>query len=290
MGLNSIYEITQTSYKAPPTELEVAGTFPAFQHELDRLKSLLIERHTRGQATTFYKFGDGDYYFLKQKPVGSAKPGVRAISKKLSKESINEFRNGAQNCDFYMCELISQNQKRFRKVIDRQIDFPAEFVYGLMASRWLLKTFSSKIGLIGADLKLDLVRALTEYNEVRMYYHNERFANYIRIPQKFACDDPKSVRESIRDQLSSATATVFLVGIGHLKSAILHELPRIKPAVYIDVGTGIDALAGIIDSERPYFGSWKNFRIPDPKLYAEIDFLRFDHQNIEVLAPLNQHD
>lgn len=289
MGLNNVFKISQSSYKHPPSELEVVETFPDFQHELDRFKSLLIERHTRGQTTTFYKFGDGDYYFLKQKQVGSAKPGARAISKKLSKESINEFRNGAQNCDFYMCELISRNQKRFRKVVDRQIDFPAEFVYGLMACRWLLETFSGRIGIIGADLKLDVIKALIEYNEVKKYYQNECFTDYVKIPQKFACDDLEAVRKSIRDQLSSATATVFLVGVGHLKSAILHELPRIHPALYIDVGSGIDALAGVIDTRRPYFGSWQNFQLPDPKIYEKIDFLDFDYQNISVLTLPDQH-
>jgi len=289
VSLNITFSFPGTLYKNPPSDLEVAKTYPGFQNELDRFKSLLVVRNERRQATSFYKFGDGDYYFLKQKQVGSAKPGVRALSKKLPRKSINTYREGAQNCDFYMCEIDSSNRKRFRKVISRQLDFPAEFVYGLMASRWLLKTFSNRIGIIGADLKLDIIKALINYEEVKKYYFNDSFVDYIKIPQKFACDDLNLVRTSIHNQLSSATATVFLVGVGHLKSAILHELPSIHPALYIDVGSGIDALAGIIDTNRPYFGSWQNFQIPDQSFYNGIDYLNFDFENIHVLNSLNQN-
>lgn len=289
MSIDITFAFPETSYKQPPSNLEVAKTYPGFQYDLDHFKTLLVDRHERRQATSFYKFGDGDYYFLKQKQVGSAKPGVRALSKKLSRKSINEYREGAQNCDFYMCEIDSLNRRRFRKVISRQLDFPAEFVYGLMASRWLLRSFSNRIGIIGADLKLDIIKALINYEEVKKYYFNDSFIDYIKIPQKFACDDLKLVRASLRDQLSSSTATVFLVGVGHLKSAILHELPRIHPALYIDVGSGIDALAGIIDTNRPYFGSWQNFQIPDQSFYHDIDYLNFDFQNIHVLNSLDQN-
>lgn len=38
-------------------------------------------------------------------------------------------------------------------------------------------------------------------------------------------------------------------------------MKKYKNAVYIVIGSGIDAYAGIQDNERPYMGDWINFRI-----------------------------
>ena len=61
-------------------------TYPEFQKKLEEFKKLLVELVKNNESKTFYKFGDGDYYFLKKMPVGSATPGRRALSK--SYESI----------------------------------------------------------------------------------------------------------------------------------------------------------------------------------------------------------
>jgi hypothetical protein len=40
-------------------------------------------------------------------------------------------------------------------------------------------------------------------------------------------------------------------------------IPRIRyfsDAVVIDIGAGIDALAGVISQDRPYFADWINFK------------------------------
>ena len=73
-----------------------------------------------------------------------------------------------------------------------------------------------------------------------------------------------------------------MVGIGHLKSGVLGELKKYKEAIYIDVGSGIDALAGIIDTERPYFGDWTNFQLEDFD-YSRMDYLRFNGKNIKII-------
>ena len=56
-------------------------TYPNFQENLERFKSLLVGLVDNGDSKTFYKFGDGDYFFLKKQGVGSASPGRRALSK-----------------------------------------------------------------------------------------------------------------------------------------------------------------------------------------------------------------
>ena len=39
-------------------------TYPQFQEELEEFKDLLKKLVDLNQSRTFYKFGDGDYYFL----------------------------------------------------------------------------------------------------------------------------------------------------------------------------------------------------------------------------------
>jgi hypothetical protein len=43
-------------------------------------------------------------------------------------------------------------------------------------------------------------------------------------------------------------------------------------AVFIDVGCGISALAGLVSNTRPYFDDWINFRLKD-----------FDYSSVDVV-------
>ena len=38
----------------------------------------------------------------------------------------------------------------------------------------------------------------------------------------------------------------------------------------MSIGSGVDAIAGVIDIYRPYFGDWKNYRIKNLSLYEKI--------------------
>ena len=69
----------------------------------------------------------------------------------------------------------------------------------------------------------------------------------------------------------------FLMGIGHVKSGIVSQLNKYKNAIYLDVGSSIDALAGIIDIHRPYFGDWTNYKLKNYD-YSKIDFLKYKGQ------------
>ena len=131
-------------------------TYPQFQEELEEFKDLLKKLVDLNQSRTFYKFGDGDYYFLNKIPTGSATPGRRALSKSYDEIDHDAFVKGAQECDYYTCEIYPENRVNYLDVIQREIDFPAEFGYGLVTNKWLLKTFAGQIGLIGAGSKLNL--------------------------------------------------------------------------------------------------------------------------------------
>jgi hypothetical protein len=120
------------------------------------------------------------------------------------------------------------------------------------------------------------------YDEYKEYLGLDNFTDYIHYPQKYACDDINLVEEFVGAQLKESQSNIFLVGIGHSKSGILHKLKKYKDAVYMDVGAGIDNIAGCINIRRPYAGDWTNYRIKDYD-YSRIDYLRYSGEGKEVI-------
>ena len=250
--------------------------FPKFQEKLEEFKSLLVDLVDKGESKTFYKFGDGDYYFLQKKSVGSATPGKRALGKPYEEIDHEAFVRGAQLCDYYTCEIYPENRVNFSEVIHRRIDYPAEFGYGLVTNKWLLQRFAGNIGLIGAGLKLNIIENLMEAPQYQDYLGLEKFEDYISLPQRFACDDLEATEKMVASQLVKSTSKIFLMGMGHVKSGLIPRLKKYRNAVFLDVGASIDALAGIIDVDRPYAGDWTNYQIDDVQLYKGIDFLAYE--------------
>ena len=251
------------------------ATYPGFQQGYEAFKELIVERVAWRQAWTLYKFGYGDYLFLNRRSEGSATVGLRALSKSYEQIDHHLFVEGAGRCDAYACEILPDHVDCFREVFGRAMDFPAEYCYAAMASRWVFRTFPDAIGLIGADCKMRLINRLADCEDYRRYLGIERFTDLVSVPQRFACDDLLATERQVARQLENARARLFLVGIGHVKSGLLHRLKRYSDAVFLDVGQGIDALAGIIDTEKPFFGGWRNFSVEAPSLYAELDYLSY---------------
>ena len=251
------------------------NTYPNFQNEYEKFKIILGELVNRKESKTFYKFGDGDYFTLKKLEVGSATPGRRDISKSYNEINNREFIDGVLPNDYITVEIYPRNRKFFKEIFpERKIDYPSEYIYGLLPNKWFLRTFKGKIGLIGAKEKLQLIERLLKYKEYRAFLGIEKFNDYIHIPQRFAADDVHSLEKIVGEQLANSSSAIFLVGIGHVKSILLHRFKKYKQAVYIDVGSGIDAIAGIINIEKPYLGKWINFRIKNFD-YSFIDDFRY---------------
>lgn len=282
-----VYKIEETLNLDNNPCFSNSETYPEFQSELEKFKSLLVQLVDQGASTTFYKFGDGDYYFLKKQSVGSATPGKRALSKSYNAINHEQFVDGAQLCDFYTCEIYPENRKFFSEVIDKKIDFPSEYGYGLVANKWLLQTFSGKVGLIGADRKLNIIQNLIESEQYQDYLGIQRFEDYISLPQQFACDDLDATEKIVGEQLKNSTSKIFLMGMGHVKSGLIHRLKNYTNAVFLDVGSSIDALAGIIDVERPFFGDWINYQIDELELYEGVDYLQYHGKGKNVILERN---
>jgi len=253
-----------------------SDTCPNFQEGLIGFKQWLVNEVNEQQSKTIYKFGDGDYFFLKKQSIGSASPGRRALSKSYDQlQNHHEFVDGVSQNDLVAVEIY--NVGMFKDIFPyKNVQIPAEYGYGLVSNRWLTKTFAGKIGLIGADEKLDLIKQLMTKTQYQEYLGIENFNDYIKIPQRFACDNLDAVEASVAEQLSNSSSEtrIFLVGIGHVKSGLLHRLKKYKNAIFYDVGSGIDALAGIVDFGRPFMGGWTNYRLTNFD-YNKIDFLQY---------------
>lgn len=250
-------------------------TYKDFKSELDKFKTEIKKMVDEKQSKTFYKFGDGDYFFLNKESVGSAGVGRRAISLNYDEIDHQQFLDGSILNDYYTCEIYPENRNLFNKVIPKKIDYPAEFGYGLVSNKWLLKEFGGRIGIIGADTKIEIIKELMKHKEYQDYLGLEYFNDYIKIPQKFACDNIDLTEKIVGEQLLNSTSDIFLVGIGHVKSALMHRLKKYKNAIFFDVGSGIDAIAGIIDVDRPFFGDWTNYQITNSPLYNNVDYLAY---------------
>ena len=269
------YHINDTFYENPPDDYKNKDLYDNFLEKYEEFKNQIVQNHLNGIPLTYYKFGDGDYYFLKKQSVGSAKPGKRALKKPYWLINHKEFVKQAKNNDYYLCEIFESNTKRFIEIFDRDFDFPAEFVYGSISNRWLLNEFSNDIGIIGAKEKVELIYELMQHGEYKDYLGLDEFKDYLTIPQKYACDNLKQTKKNLEKQLKNSSASIFLLGVGHVKSGLLSYLKTINNAIYLDIGSGVDALAGIVDIERPYFGNWKNFKLKNSIIYKNIDYLNY---------------
>lgn len=271
-------------YKVYPNYRKIMGKEhyrPQFQEELIAFKKLIVTKFTNEETTTYIHFGDGDFFFLSKKSVGSATPGKRALSVSYEQIDMRQYKEGFLKNDYICVEcFVETNHTKFAQLYPSiKVDYPTEYLYGLLSCKWFFKTFPNKIGLIGAKEKLDLIKLLLERKEYQDYLGIDTFTDYITIPQKFACDDLDKVCTSVEKQLKTSTSSnqfkIFLCGIGHVKSGLFYKFKEWQKGIFLDVGGGIDALAGIIDHQRPYMASWVNYQLKNYD-YSKLDFLQYN--------------
>jgi len=165
---------------------------------------------------------------------------------------------------------------------NENMDMPLDIIYGLISNKWLLETFKNKIALIGNYDKLQVIQNLMKYEEYKKYICNDYFLDYITIPQRQAIEN-NDLENTVFEQVKKSNSRIFYIGAGVSKLKIFHKLKEIKPnGIFIDVGYGIDAIAGIADCNRPYFGSWQNYKMSNYN-YSNIDFCGKPHWNNVIM-------
>ena len=279
-------------YKIPgTTNLDNAPYFddptidPHFQESQKGFKSMIQDWIVNPRGITTLRFGDGDYYVLIKHGVGSATPGKRALGKPYNElQNHQDFIDGVVQNDYVFSEIMPNIRTWYNDMYpNRNIDGNLEYIYGYTANRWIFNQLKGKkIGLIGAGIKLDIVKELMEYPEYQEYLGVEKFESYIKIPQKFAMDDVDSLENDIKEQLESSDCDFYLFGIGHVKLALSHRFKKYKDKPFLDIGCGIDAIAGSVNTKRPYYGEWVNFRLPHFD-YSQVDYMNYNNGNERYL-------
>lgn len=253
-----------------------------FQENQIRFKMLIQDWIENPKGVTTIRFGDGDAFVLVKNAVGSAAPGKRALGKPYSElHNHQDFIDGVPQNDYVFAEIIPKIRTWYQELYpNRQIDSNVEYIYGYIANKWIFEQLKGKkIGLIGAGIKLNIIKELIGYEEYQNYLGVDKFYAYINVPQKFAMDDVESLEKSIEHQLNKQEECDFyMFGIGHVKLAIAHKFKQYKDKPFLDIGCGIDAIAGCINTKRPYFGSWVNYRMPNYN-YEGIDYLNYNYGN-----------
>ena len=58
--------------------------------------------------------------------------------------------------------------------------------------------------------------------------------------------------------------------------AMAHKFKNYKNALFIDIGCGMSGLAGTVETDRPYFGNWINYRLKNYD-YSHVDPTNFNY-------------
>ncbi len=286
-------------------------TWSSFQEKFLNLTNSLRQATGRKKFFSLFRFGDGDFFFLMRWAKGSAAVGRRGSTIPYSQVNSPWFRYWVLKNDiiatemepsyrkkylvysllqfplfnsYFLKNLIRKNGEIFKQfknylqIIKGSLFGPKlsfEPVYALVATRWIFREYANEIGIIGNEEKVKLIQQLMQNSDYRQYLGVSKFTDYIEVPQKGAADDPIRLAETIGNQIKNSSAKVFLVGMGHAKTGVLAYLKGYSDAVFIDVGVGIDALAGCVNQERPYFAGWTNFRFKDYD-YSKVDQMDYN--------------
>lgn len=286
--MHEVYKIENTSNKDKEQlngiEYNDPTLYPNFQIDMIQLKNCLIAKNKNNEGFVIMRVYDGEFYFLNRRVVGNGPK--RHYSKQLTDDFILPFKEGCYKVDILCCQLNIKKLAEFHNVIPNPKPkfIPMDIIYGLFANKWILSTFKNKIALIGGNEKLKVIKTLMNYTEYQKYIHNDYFLDYISVPERFACDETDSLIEHIGKQIINSKAEVFLFGIGIAKMAIAYKFKKYKNAIFIDIGCGMSGLAGTVETHRPYFGSWVNYRIKNYD-YSRVDPTNFNDNidNIKVL-------
>ena len=251
-----------------------------FNKKYFEFKNLIFNLVKNNKSKTFYKFSDGEYFWMNNKQVGSCKPGSRDSNK--STRDLTPFKTGVIKNDYLMCQALNEHVGWYEKTFNKKPEYYVDYSYGLIANKWFTEKFNGNIGLIGAGPKLDAIKNLCKKQEYLDYLRFDGFNDYIKMPQRYLCDQLELGENLLKEGLQKSNSKIFLIGIGHAQQALLHRMKKYKDAVYIVVGSGICAYAGVQDNTRPYFANWINYRSKEFD-YRQVDIWRHNFTKLKII-------
>jgi hypothetical protein len=253
------------------------STWPTFQEDFKEFKDIIIKSVGNKDPKIFLRMFDGEYFFLKGQAVGNV--CVRHSSIHPGSLDLSPWYESIEKCDYKCTQLYEHGKSKLESFYNvfpnGKIDFPMEFLYSIVANKWIFKQFPNRIALIGGQSKMEIIEKLMDHQEYRDYLGVEKFVDYIYVPETKACDHVEDLDKFFAETLPTVDADIFLFGIGISKLYLASKFKTYKNAVFLDVGAGISALAGCTSLERPYFGAWTNYRLKNYN-YSNTDIMDYN--------------
>ena len=195
-----------------------------------------------------------------------------------------KFYNGKTEDALIKNYKIISNSRALETNVINKFKYPIEIIYASLASRALFKIFT-RIMIVGAEEKVGLIKQLMLHSKYREYLGINEFVCFIGVPQIGAADNEKYLIQKIICEIEKSKPDLVLYGIGSSKNLIISNVSKKSSGIHIDVGVGVDALAGIVDNTRPYFGNWINFKLKKHD-YSTVDLLSNNSNNIKNIQLL----
>ena len=151
--------------------------------------------------------------------------------------------------------------------------FNFETIYALVSTRLIFKMFPDKeIMIVAQKEKIDAIKILMTYEPYRSYLGIKEFNSYVGVPKIGAADDEIKILADIKDNVNLYKPKIIIIGIGMAKLYIIPRIKEFTNAIVIDVGVGVDALAGVVSQDRPFFSDWINFK-SNKINYSDMDLM-----------------
>jgi hypothetical protein len=243
-----------------------------FQNKFNELLNLIEDKLNTKSPFSVIRAGDGEAYFLRGKYIGNV--SRRHLTKSTSKINSKLWKERYLKNDLLCYDANRDLRLLWIPIVGSDIKknyFPLHAVYALIATKKLFPIIQNrKVGLVGGQNKLKLIQNLFNFSEYRDYLNLSHVNSYIPVPEMGACNDPDRLLSDIISAAKANPCDIYLVATGIFKIYMMSVLRDELNCVVIDIGSGMDALAGVIPKDRQCFGSWINFKDSTFKINCDL--------------------
>lgn len=263
-GLQDINEWNMREYKLPWRRVKYSAG-----HSLGSLAAWMAMHLREQKKFDVLRIGDGEMLLLGGKIKGNLikRHKVERILNPNEVSSLTKYA-GDDSTAALTYSFPSMQSYWSRNEISNMLRAKTKYdvysIYQLIASGILTRLISNKsVTVLAAGSKCELIRQRLNNLEFQNFLGIKGDIDFVHIDQRGCVQNLKLLEEAI----NNCKTDVVLYGMGVAKLFVCKSFSNSKSS-FIDIGAGIDALAGIIPKTRPYFANWNNF----DELNASINF------------------
>ena len=229
----------------------------------------------RKTPMSIVRLGDGEAYFLRGRLIGNVRRRHYTSDVPIT-DQLPKWHDYYHRHDFRLYDINWILRRLWLPIEGKKIKkdyFPLTVVYAAVANRDLFQLIRGRsVGVIGPRTKIDILKRLCRSEEYMSYLKLKKIDQFITVSEKGLCDHPEETAADIVRQMNGHYCDIYLYGMGIAKLVIVPQIRDITRRVFLDIGSGLDAMAGIISRDKPSFGNWTNYVIKDFP-YETVDIL-----------------